>query len=69
MPTAEPELTIELEEALGEEGVNINTSVEIRRLERTESGVRVHAEVEGEERCMRHSTCSLPLGGVQTPAG
>ncbi|AMQ19608.1 FAD-dependent oxidoreductase [Thermococcus peptonophilus] len=50
MPTAEPELTIELEEALGEEGVNINTSVEIRRLERTESGVRVHAEVEGEER-------------------
>ncbi|MDK2782529.1 MAG: mercuric reductase [Thermococcaceae archaeon] len=47
MPTAEPELAIELEDILGEEGVNINTSVKIRRLERAGEGVRVHAEVRG----------------------
>ncbi|MCO6040691.1 mercury(II) reductase [Thermococcus alcaliphilus] len=50
MPTAEPELAIELEDILGEEGVNINTSVKIRRLERAGEGVRVHAEVRGKEK-------------------
>ncbi|WP_225807270.1 mercury(II) reductase [Thermococcus bergensis] len=50
MPTAEPELAIELEDILGEEGVNINTSVKIRRLERAGEGVRVHAEVKGKEK-------------------
>lgn len=50
MPTAEPELAIELEDILIEEGVDINTSTTIERLERSEDGVKVHAMVDGEKR-------------------
>ncbi|WP_158508493.1 mercury(II) reductase [Thermococcus sp. 2319x1] len=50
MPTAEPELAIELEDILSEEGTNINTSARIKRLERAGEGVRVHAEVGGKEK-------------------
>jgi len=50
MPTAEPELAIELEDILGEEDIDVNTSVRIKRFERTENGVRVHAEVMEKEK-------------------
>lgn len=50
MPTAEPELAIELEDILSEEGTNINTSARIKRLERAGEGVRVHTEVGGKEK-------------------
>ncbi|NJE76152.1 mercury(II) reductase [Thermococcus sp. ES12] len=47
MPQAEPELAIELENILSEEGVDVATSVKINSLGRTEDGVKVHAEVMG----------------------
>ncbi|WP_456395139.1 mercury(II) reductase [Thermococcus sp.] len=50
MPQAEPELAIELEDILSEEGIDVNTSVRIKSLERAGGGVKVHAEVDGRER-------------------
>ena len=50
MPQTEPELAIELEDILREEGIDVNTSVRIKRFERTKDGVRIHAEVMGKEK-------------------
>ncbi|GAB6101832.1 mercury(II) reductase [Thermococcus atlanticus] len=50
MPRAEPELAIELEDILSQEGINVNTSVRIKALERAGGRVKVHAEVDGKER-------------------
>lgn len=48
IPQAEPELTIKLENILKEEGIDVNTSVSIKRFERTKDGVKVYAKVKNE---------------------
>jgi len=69
MPQMEPELAIELEDILSEEGVDVNTSVKIKSLERTKDGVRVHAEVGGKEKTFEGGYVFFATGRKPNTAG
>ncbi|WP_324736459.1 FAD-dependent oxidoreductase [Thermococcus sp. SY098] len=69
MPHAEPELAIELEDILRGEGIDVNTSVRIKSLERAGDGVKVHAEVGGKERAFEGEYVFFATGREPNTAG